>query len=78
MKLSIVIPVYNEQARLSDCIKYLEGQTVKPEVIFVDGGSRDNTVGAIKEAMKNNKNFRLAAEKGPSEAWPMPPTQDGR
>ena len=45
MKLSIVIPVYNEQARLGDCIKYLESQTVKPEVIFVDGGSRDNTVG---------------------------------
>jgi glycosyltransferase involved in cell wall biosynthesis len=68
MKLSIVIPVYNEQARLGDCIKYLESQTVKPEVIFVDGGSRDNTVGVVKEAMKTNKNFRLAAEKGPKRS----------
>jgi len=64
MKLSIIIPVYNEQERVKDCIKYMESQTVKPEVIFVDGGSRDSTVAVIRKAMKKNKNFRLLFEKG--------------
>jgi glycosyltransferase involved in cell wall biosynthesis len=64
MKMSIVIPVFNEENRVRDCIKYMASQTVKPEVIFVDGGSRDRTVAVIKEAMKKNKNFRLTFEKG--------------
>ena len=64
MKLTIVIPVYNEETRVPECIKYLESQTVKPEVIFVDGGSTDGTVKIIRESMKRNKNFRLLFEKG--------------
>jgi len=65
MKLTIVIPVFNEEARLGECIKYMESQTVKPEVIFVDGGSKDGTVNVVRKAMKRNKNFRLLFEKGP-------------
>ena len=64
MKLSIVIPVFNEEARLGECIKYMESQTVKPEVIFVDGGSKDGTVKVVREAMKRNNNFRLLFEEG--------------
>jgi glycosyltransferase involved in cell wall biosynthesis len=64
MKLTIIIPVLNEEKRLGDCIMYLEKQTVKPEVIFVDGGSKDKTVPLIKASMRKNKNFRLLIDKG--------------
>ena len=64
MKLTIIIPVFNEEVRLGECIKYMESQTVKPEVIFVDGGSKDGTVNVVRTAIKRNKNFRLLSERG--------------
>jgi len=64
MKLTIIIPILNEEKRLGDCIMYIKSQTVKPEVIFVDGGSKDGTVKVVRKAMERNKNFRLLFEKG--------------
>ena len=44
MKVSIVIPVYNEAAYLAPCLKALQAQTSKPyEVIVVDNNSTDST-----------------------------------
>lgn len=43
--VSIVIPAYNEAARLRACLESIAAQTVAPlEVIVVDNGSTDNTV----------------------------------
>lgn len=45
MKISIVIPVYNEEAQLGACLSAIARQTVKPyEVIVVDNNSTDNTL----------------------------------
>lgn len=45
MKISIVIPVYNEAENLADCLEAIAAQTVRPrEVIVVDNGSTDNSV----------------------------------
>jgi len=50
-KISVVIPVLNDQARIKDCLKAVFNQTLPPyEVIVVDGHSTDNTV-------KNALNF---------------------
>lgn len=44
MKISIVIPVYNEGEHLGACLKAIVAQTVKPyEVIVVDNNSSDNS-----------------------------------
>ncbi|MDB5164415.1 MAG: hypothetical protein JWL89_41 [Candidatus Saccharibacteria bacterium] len=44
MKVSIVIPVYNEAAQLGACLEAISRQTVAPfEVIVVDNNSTDST-----------------------------------
>lgn len=44
MKVSIVIPVYNEAAQLGACLQAIARQTVRPfEVIVVDNNSTDGT-----------------------------------
>jgi glycosyltransferase involved in cell wall biosynthesis len=43
--VSVIIPVYNEQAHLEECLGSLQGQTYPSiEIIVVDDGSRDTTV----------------------------------
>ncbi|MCE7936970.1 glycosyltransferase [Candidatus Saccharibacteria bacterium CPR2] len=45
MKISIVIPVYNEEDYLNACLNAIANQTVMPdEVIVVDNNSTDKTV----------------------------------
>jgi glycosyltransferase involved in cell wall biosynthesis len=53
MKVSIVIPVYNEAERLGACLEAIARQTVRPhEVIVVDNNSSDATV-ALASAYPN-------------------------
>ncbi len=50
MKITIIIPVYNEQAHLEHMLKALVVQTIKPtQVIIVDDNSTDNTPSIIKK-----------------------------
>lgn len=44
MKVSVVIPAYNEEATLGDCLESLANQSVKAdEIIVVDNNSTDKT-----------------------------------
>jgi len=61
-KLSIVVPCYNEEKRIRPLLESLKAQTVKPEVLFVDGGSTDGTTKLIEELIKTNRNIRLLRE----------------
>lgn len=48
-KLSIVIPAFNEEDLLADCLNAVLSQTIKPhEIIVVDNNSTDNTVAIAK------------------------------
>lgn len=49
MKLSVVIPVYNEEANIAPMIKVVGEvlQSISHEIIFVDDGSRDGTIETI-------------------------------
>lgn len=49
MKVSVVIPAYNEENYLGDCLKRLVSQTIKPdEIIVVDNNCKDKTVDIAK------------------------------
>lgn len=50
--ISIIIPTYNEEKNIEECLSCLEKQTIsrdKYEIIIVDGRSKDNTVKIAKK-----------------------------
>ena len=64
--VSIIIPVFNEQKVLTNCLESLKSQSYKPlEIIVVDDGSTDNT-------LQITKKFKVIAivqnHKGPGPA----------
>lgn len=61
MKLSIIIPVFNEEGNVSPLISSVEEacQKYSHEVLVVNDGSTDNTVSEIKTAMTRYPSVRL-------------------
>jgi glycosyltransferase involved in cell wall biosynthesis len=61
MRLSIVIPVYNEKDNIRPMISSLNLalKDIEHEVIFVDDGSHDGTQDIINNEALNNNNIRL-------------------
>ena len=61
-KLSIVTPCYNEAPVLpifyDTLAKQLQDMAVIPEIVFVDDGSRDDTLSIIKQLAKNHKEVK--------------------
>jgi len=58
MKVSVIIPAYNEEKTIGECLKYLTKQTYKNfEIIVVDDGSTDKTLKILQEL--KNKNLKL-------------------
>ena len=55
LNVSIVIPAWNEQERINDCLLNATRQTVMPhEVIVVDNRSTDSTVAVVEQFMKDH------------------------
>jgi len=55
MKLSVIIPVYNEEATLREIIQRLEAVGVADEIVIVDDGSTDGTHAILKELEAHEK-----------------------
>ncbi len=49
MKVSVIIPIYNEEKVILNCLKSLSKQTLADfEIIFVDDGSTDSTLSILQ------------------------------
>ena len=56
LKISMVIPVKNEEKDILALLESIEAQSLKPdEVIIVDGGSTDKTIEIIKQYKEKSK-----------------------
>lgn len=66
VKLSILIPTYNEEDSLPNCIhelsEFINTQIHSVEVIFIDSGSSDNSLHIIKSAMNELPWLKLIEE----------------
>lgn|SRR5574341_107578 len=60
MKISVVIPVRNEETSLPSLLDSLIGQTCRPdEIVITDGGSTDGTPQIIREYIERGAPIRL-------------------
>lgn len=64
MKLSVVIPAYNEEQNLKRGVldeveKYLEGAKLDFEAIIVDDGSEDSTKSLVNKFINSKKNWKF-------------------
>lgn len=58
--ISVIVPVYNSQLYLKNCIDSILGQTYHDiEVICVDDGSTDNSLEILREYERQDKRFRV-------------------
>lgn len=59
-KVSVVVPVYNAEKYLRQCVESLLMQTLKDtELIFVDDGSTDGSVAILKEFMEKDSRIHI-------------------
>jgi glycosyltransferase involved in cell wall biosynthesis len=59
MKLSVVMPVYNEQATLHEVISHVLAVPLEIELICVDDGSTDNSRSILSEAQAAHPQIRV-------------------
>ena len=63
MKISVVIPAYNEEKRIDKTLSvitgYFKANKIENEIIIVDDGSTDNTVSVVKQHIISNPDIRL-------------------
>jgi len=63
MKISVIIPVRNEEDSIRALLDSLLNQTLKPaEILITDGGSTDATARVISEYVKRGAPIRLLNE----------------
>jgi glycosyltransferase involved in cell wall biosynthesis len=58
MKLSVVMPVYNEEATIAEIIKRVEAVGMADEIVIVNDGSSDGTARAL-DALSGDKLLRV-------------------
>lgn len=63
-KVSVVLPVYNEERYLKQCLDSLCGQTLKEiEIVCVDDGSTDNSLLILRDYEKRDSRIKVLTQK---------------
>lgn len=63
-KVSVIIPVYNVEEYLRECLDSVVNQTLKEiEIICVDDGSTDNSLEILKEYAKKDNRITVISQK---------------
>lgn len=63
--ISVIMPIYNEEEYIADCIKSIQSQTLKSfEFIIIDDCSTDRTVEIIEELKAKTGDERIVLVKG--------------
>ncbi len=66
VRLSVIIPAYNEEHRLPDTLRqvldYLSAQTFRSEVLVVDDGSTDGTARTVQNMTGRGGSLRLCLQ----------------
>jgi len=64
--ISVVIPVFNEELKIADCLRSLINQTLPfDEIILVDNGSTDRSKDIVQEFAKSDSRIKLLDESVP-------------
>ena len=69
--ISVIMPAFNEEKSIGECLKSLKNQSYKPiEIIVVDDGSHDNTLKIISNLKSQTSNLKLLRQNhlGPGPA----------
>lgn len=62
-KISIIIPIYNKESSIKECIDSVCTQSFTDiEIICVDDGSTDKSVDVLSKAMQNEKRIKLISQ----------------
>ena len=68
-KLSVIIPVYNVENYLRECLDSITSQTVKDiEIICIDDGSTDNSPKILKEYQKKDSRIKIITKENGGQA----------
>ncbi|HVG28816.1 MAG TPA: glycosyltransferase [Pyrinomonadaceae bacterium] len=60
LRVSLVVPVRDEAASVDELLAGVAAQTLRPdEIVFVDGGSRDDTVARLRAACAGDHSIRV-------------------
>lgn len=63
VKISIIMPVYNIEKYLKECLDSILNQTFRDyEIICVDDGSKDNSLNILNEYAKKDSRFKIISQ----------------
>ncbi|MFD3523825.1 CDP-glycerol glycerophosphotransferase family protein [Streptomyces sp. NPDC058653] len=62
-RLTVVVPIYNVEEYLDDCLRSLAGQTMADsEIVMVNDGSTDGSAGIARRFAERDQRFRLVEQ----------------
>ena len=69
-KYSVIVPVYNVEKYINECLSSLINQTYKNiEIVVINDGSSDNSLSLIEEYSRIDDRIRVIDQKNMVRKW---------